>query len=384
MTGGPFNRLLCQTGLADPVTCRLRMRAIIMIPLLLWLPVFAMAILDGQALGGSLSLPFLLDYNVHGRLLFALPFMLLAEMLTERFMEPVLVRFQSLKLVPQASQHRFTNIALSMERLRQATWPEVLLIMLVYSIGIVFAWRAVSDLDVGSWYRPAAGEPWRLSLAGWWYVLVSLPLFQFVLCRWYVRLLIWFRFLWQVSGIPLAFQPSHPDRCGGLGFLSTAVRGFLVLAAAHGALLSGHLATEVLTLGQSLIGYKEVVFAMVLLVLTITLGPLLVFSPQLRCTRRSGLVSYGLLASRYISSFELKWLHRGADATPDRVLGSADIQSLADLGNSYDLVRAMRPTPISKEDIGSFAAMTLVPLLPLVLATLPLEPVVKRLMGILF
>lgn len=314
MTGGPFNRILCGVGLADPVSGRLRGQALIALPLLLWLPVFVLAALGGHGGGNSLSLPFLSDFNVHGRLLFALPLMLLAEMMTERFMEPVSARFQS--LIPDAAQRKFLDISLSMQRLRQAAWPEFMLIVLVYCIGIGFVWRALSALDVGSWYRPAAGETWPLSMAGYWYVLVSLPVFQFVLCRWYVRLFLWLRYLWQVSGIPLTLQPSHPDRRGGLGFLTTAIKGFTALAAAHGAMLSGHLATDVLVLGDSLLDYKAVILAMVVLVVAITLGPLLVLSPQLVRAKRTGLVTYGQLASRYIASFDAKWLDRERQRSP--------------------------------------------------------------------
>ena len=358
------------------------MRAVIALPLLLWLSVFVLAVLGGHSAEKGLSLLFLTDFNVHGRLLFALPLMLLAEMMTERFMEPASSRLQA--LIPEASQRRFLDIDLSMQGLRQSRWPEIMLIVFVYFIGIGLVWRALSVLDVGSWYRPAAGETWSLSMAGYWYVLVSLPVFQFVLCRWYVRLFLWLHFLWQVSGIPLTLQPSHPDRRGGLGFLSTAVKGFTALAAAHGAMLSGHLATEVLMLGHSLFDYKAVILAMVVLVLAITLGPLLVLSPQLMRAKRAGLATYGLLASRYIALFDAKWLGSETAAKSDQLLGATDIQSLADLGSSYDMVKAMRPTPISKEDLISFSAITLLPLLPLLLAALPLEQIVKGLMGVLF
>ena len=63
---------------------------------------------------------------------------------------------------------------------------------------------------------------------------MSLPLFQFLLVRWYFRLFIWGRFLWQVSRIQLALIPSHPDRCAGLGFLSTIHETFAPVLIAQG------------------------------------------------------------------------------------------------------------------------------------------------------
>ena len=105
-------------------------------------------------------------------------------------------------------------------RLRNSVWAEVLLIAFVYVVGVGFVWRTQIALDVASWYGAPVDGIWQPSLAGWWLGCVSLPLFQFLLLRWYFRLFIWARFLWQVSRIELRLMPTHPDRCGGLGFLA--------------------------------------------------------------------------------------------------------------------------------------------------------------------
>jgi hypothetical protein len=57
--------------------------------------------------------------------------------------------------------------------------------------------------------------------------------------RWYFRIFIWMRFLWQVSRIELSLVPTHPDRVGGMGFLGNTVYAFTPLAVAHGAQLAG-------------------------------------------------------------------------------------------------------------------------------------------------
>jgi hypothetical protein len=96
----------------------------------------------------------------------------------------------------------------------------VLLIAFVYIVGILVLWRFYIALDVPTWYATPEAGRLRPQLAGWWYFFVSLPLFQFILLRWYFRLFIWTRFLWQISRLPLAYAPMHPDRMGGIGFLS--------------------------------------------------------------------------------------------------------------------------------------------------------------------
>ena len=57
--------------------------------------------------------------------------------------------------------------------------------------------------------------------------------------------------------------------------------------------------------------------------------------------KQRGLREYGTLAERFVREFDTKWLRN--PAPPDEPLVStADIQSLADLGNSYDMVKGMR------------------------------------------
>jgi hypothetical protein len=66
------------------------------------------------------------------------------------------------------------------------------------------------------------------------------------------------------------------------------------------------------------------------------------------------------------------------------LLGSADIQSLADLGNSYEVVRGMRLVPFTKETVFQLGVLTLLPVLPLILTMISLEELLGRLLAIAF
>jgi hypothetical protein len=99
--------------------------------------------------------------------------------------------------------------------------------------------------------------------------------------------------------------------------------------------------------------------------------------------RRKGLADYGLLAQRYVESFEQKWVGRNP-TTSEELLGAADIQSLADLGNSYAFVRDMRPVPFGLDDITRLAAATAAPLVPLLLTIFPAEELLLRIIKVLF
>jgi hypothetical protein len=201
--------------------------------------------------------------------------------------------------------------------------------------------------------------------------------------RWYFRLFIWARFLRQVARLDLSLVPTHPDRVGGLGFLANTVYAFTPLAVAHGALLAGLIADRIFYLGATLPEFKIEITVLVVFLLGVVLGPLLVFAPQLAQAKRTGNREYGTLAERYVREFDAKWLHGGAPAD-EALVGSGDIQSLADLGNSFEVVRTMRLAPVTKEAIFQLAVATLAPLVPLALTMMSLEDLLKRLLGIVF
>jgi hypothetical protein len=204
-----------------------------------------------------------------------------------------------------------------------------------------------------------------------------------MLLRWYFRLFIWARFLWQVSRIGLKLVPTHPDRCGGLVFLEEVCTAFAPLLLAQGALLAGTLANQIFYAGAKLPQFKLEIIAMVAVALFAVVGPLLVFIPVLAHAKRVGLREYGALAQRYVRGFDEKWLRGGAPAE-EAFVGSGDIQSLADLGNSFEVVRGMRSLPITKEALLQLVAYTLLPLLPLLLTMLSLEELLGRLLKVVF
>jgi len=286
-------------------------------------------------------------------------------------------------LIPQGALLRFDAAIASTFRLRNSVLGEILLIAFVYGVSVPLIWRQYTALDTATWYAAPIGGGLQLSLAGNWYVYLSLPLFQFLLWRWYFRLFIWIRFLWQVSRIDLSLVPTHPDRAGGLGFLTNTAYAFMPLAVAHGALLAGLIANRIFYLGAALPDFKIEIAVVAVFLLSVVLGPLLVFAPQLAQAKRTGNREYGALAARYVREFDAKWLRRGAPAD-EPLVGSGDIQSLADLANSFEVVRTMQIAPITRDALLRLVAATLAPVVPLVLTMMPLEELLKKLFGILF
>ena len=243
--------------------------------------------------------------------------------------------------------------------------------------------RARDDLPHRRHPGAPAGGRLQPSAAGWWLGAVSLPLFQFLLLRWYFRLFVWARFLWQVSRIELRFMPAHPDRAGGLGFLGGVSYAFAPLLMAQGAIMAGTFANRIFYAGATLPQFKLELIGLVAIMVLAILGPMLVFAPQLAAAKRVGMREFGSLAQRYVREFDGKWL-RGGAPRDETLIGSADLQSLADLGTSFEVVKEMRVAPFTMRTVLELAVATLVPVLPLTLTMISLEELIERLLKIMF
>ena len=66
------------------------------------------------------------------------------------------------------------------------------------------------------------------------------------------------------------------------------------------------------------------------------------------------------------------------------MLADQDIQSLADLGNSFAVVREMRFVPVSAHDVLLLLLVTIFPFLPLLLTIMPLDQLVVHALKIVF
>jgi len=380
--GGPLFQLLCRSHLSGNALELWRQR-IVVITLIAWLPLLVLSALQGQAWGRGAVVPFLLDVEAQVRFLIALPLLIVAALVVHQRMRLVVRQFLERDLIPKSALPYFDAAIKSAFRLRNSLIAEILLIGFVYIVGVLLFWRHYVALATATWYAVPIPDGIEFSLAGIWYGYVSLPVYQFLLVRWYYRLFIWMRFLWHVSRIELALVPTHPDRVGGLGFLSNTVYAFMPLALAHGAMLAGPIANRIFYLGAALPEFKVEIAVVVIFLLLLVFGPLLLFSPQLAQAKRTGNREYGALAARYVREFDAKWVRGGASAD-EPLVGSGDIQSLADLANSFEVVRTMQFAPITKDAFLRLVAATVIPVVPLALTMMPLEELLRKLLDIIF
>ena len=353
---------------------------------LIWLPLLVLCAIEGT-LAGGVDIPFLADIETHARFLLAAPLLIAAELLVHRRMRSIVAQFVERKLVPAAAIDRFRAAIRSAMTWRNSIAAEVALLALVLSLGYYLRSDALA-LATPTWYASGVSGAGGASgggstLAGSWLRWVSNPILQFLFLRWIYRLVIWARFLWQVSRIELDLIPTHPDRNGGLGFLGASARLYSPLLAALSAMVAGLFASRIFHEGAKLTDFKLEVVLLVAIGMVLVLGPLSVFAPQILAAKRQGLREYGAFAAGYMRDFDRRWL-RSADHDGEQLLGSGDIQSLADLGNSFLVIKEMKAVPFGRDTFLELVWATLLPIAPLVLTLIPLDELLDRIIGAVF
>lgn len=379
--GGPFFQLLIRLGLITPTLDLLKKR-IILITLFAWMPIFILSLFEGHA-WRSVGLPFLFDIEVQARLLIALPLLILSEVLVHKRIRIIVGQFIDRDIITQSELPKFHKIIASAIKLRNSLLVELILFLIVFAGGY-WIWNTMSFTEqiassVENWYARIDASGMHFTPAGYWYNYVSRPLFQFIAYRWYFRLFVWARFLWQTSRIKLNLIATHPDRAAGLGFLGISIAAFMPLILAHGVLLAGLIANSIFFAGAKLTDFVLFIAGVVTYLLVIMIGPLLVFSPSIMSAKRMGLREYGMLASRYVNAFDLKWV-RGGVIENQPLIGSADIQSLADIGNSFQVIREIKPFPFNYDVVYSLIFFALIPVLPLILTMIPLNEFILKIL----
>jgi hypothetical protein len=367
LLGGPLHRMGRRLGLVRGGTNTVPLG--LALGGSLWIVLVALALADGVGQRVfSLSL-----IGGHVRLLVVIPLLFLCESLLDPRLTTFVETIVRSGVVPKSA---LDALAIQVDRARRSrdSWlPEaacLLAAVLLSSMGArLQRFGATTALD------PAQALTEGTVVLRWCWV-ACLTIFRFLLLRWVWRIGLWSHFLWRVSRLELHLVPTHPDGVGGLGYLEVVHTAFVPLAAAISALESASFA-EGLSTGTQAFGAIYPELALILLVdAVLLLGPLLVFTPKLLAARAQGLSDYMELAARYVSEFEGKWL--GTTAPRDQLLGTSDLQSLADLSNSVSIVRKMSLAPLSMRLAMFLVAAAVVPLLPLALFEYPAAELAQK------
>jgi hypothetical protein len=378
--GGPPFRLEEWLHLRKPGQHRV-VREALVAAAVAWLPLALLAAVGGDFIRASAPGSFLIDLAVHARNLIALPALILAESVCIPKLGSLALHFVVSGLVPGSERARFDAAVVSTRRLRDSTFLEIAVILVAYSLALALTYSVPPHLTPEWQFAPGTGLG-TLSPAGWWHMLVSLPLLLVLILGWVWRVVLWARFLWLMSRLSLRLLPSHPDHNAGLHFAGHSLPAFALPAFGLGVIVAGGIANQVAHDGASVLTFRYLVLGLVLFVLVLFASPLLVFSGRLLALRQRSGVEYGTLANRVGREFERSWLDR-SQPFAENPLETQAFSATTDLYQIVAKVYEMRLVPIDASSILWLIGATLLPLVPVLLISVPFDVLLNKLVGFL-
>jgi hypothetical protein len=367
LLGGPLHVLGTKLGLVKGETSTTRLG--LLLGFLMWGIMIALSLTDGTT-SQFFSLSVI---GVHVRLLIVIPMFFICETLVV----PRMSAFVSLAI--QSGLITKSSLpALNMELSRVSKWKNAWLPELIFLlIAAMLPLAEASFQPYGTSASFASEKVAELSMANQWYLVVSLTLFRFLMLRWLWHLGLWCFVLWRISRLELDLLSTHPDGSAGLGYLEVVQSHFTPLIFALSALQAAML-TEEISAHRMEFG---AIYPPIMLVLIVDgvlfLGPLFIFSSKLWACKVKALSEYMEFSAQYVKDFDSKWLHNKTPAK-EPLLGTPDLQSLADLNNSISVVRNMRWVPMSMPLLVTLLSAALVPMLPLLLLQYPITALAEK------
>jgi hypothetical protein len=376
--GGPLHWLLVRLGQAGDGR-RLVLRRALAAVLITWLPLLILSVVGGVAWGRQIKIPFLRDLAINVRLLIAVPILILSESKIDRRWRILVLQFLRTELVSGNVLPSFEKVLERTARWRDSVLPETLLALIAFIPSLFIVKTELLMSGNSNWHTLNTGA---LSAAGWWFNLVSAPVFRFLLLRWIWRMFLWTSFLWSVSRIKLYLVATHTDLAAGLGFLSEGQKAFSPIVFAGGAVIAAQVGNAIAYEGESLSSVKFLMIAYGVLAVLFLVVPLLVVVPVLLKVKRKALLDYGAQVTIHNQLFDQKWIHNNRPEG-ETLLGNADASSLADLGGSFTVVRQMQLVPIDKPTLIALAISAALPMVPVVLYATPTDELVRALLKML-
>ena len=350
-----------------------------------WLPLAILTSMDGTLYSGP-SIPFILDFGIHARLLVAVPMLILIRG-TISLKTAAVTKYLSGSLLKEEGKQKMISSVLPFAR-KLACSSVTELILLLFVGGSVFSLYSAGTYggiqgEASTWMFLGLPEENILSRAGKWAVYVSLPFFQFLLLQWLWRYIVWMYLLFRFSKANLDLLPTHADRCGGLGIVILAQRSFSFVFVAGSLVISGQLITHFIDQPDLIKVILAVVIGYIVLCMILLFLPLFFFIAQLVKTRQAGMLRLSLLATEMSRTFESEWLNE----TPlEKRIETRQVDpSMAyDYASMYDNLQQLRVIPVTKNDIIGIALTLVLPFVPIVFIYYSAKEVLEKIIGLLF
>jgi hypothetical protein len=374
--GGPFFELQAQLKLLQKNALRVGARAALFVALAWGVP-FLLGVPRSFSLDHGQG-AYLTDLGVWAKFFFGIGAFILAEQQVEKGLRAKLSQLVLAPVIAPGSIPAAAAIVSSALRQRDSRGAELVCLALAVFASIL-SYLNFHTAEASSWAVEHLQDGNRISLAGWWSICFSLPLFVFLFLRGVWRHFVWARMLRKLAKLDLRLVATHPDGKAGLAFLSQYpnayaffVFGMSCAIAAAVAKHSHHEDLSATTLSMVMSGWLAIV-------ISFFAYPLSAFTPPLNRLKEQGLSFLGAQATQFNRSAERKAIGRNvfSDSTPE-----PDME-LSDPGKHYDAMRKLSTILVSRAAVVPVAAAALIPFAVVGASVLPYKQVVSVLKKLL-
>ena len=356
------------------------LKKVIFFSALTWLPLFIITLIQNNAINPEITMPFLKDYESYGRFLISIPAIFIAEKFINLQTSSSLVHFVESGIISENNVREYESLLNKYRKLSDSKSLQVV-IFIISTLNIFLVktfWGSLMDFT--SWKYDAVND--SITAAGYWYMIISLPVLKYLIFRLFCKFLLWTWFLRNISRMNLNLIAIDPDKSGGLGFLGIVQSSFGFLGFAQAAIASSEIANQVIYNGVPIEEYRFSLLVIPIVVI-VYLSPLFYFSRKLGKLKLDGIMIYSTLTHKYSNLFEDKWIRGNNINDNESILGSGDIQSLADIGATFEVVENIRVFPINLNIFLFMLIMVTIPFIPLLFLKFNIKQILEGLAGFL-
>jgi hypothetical protein len=353
--GGPFYELQLRLGLLRQESLSVGRRAAIFVALSWGVPLL-LSLAQGLQSDTFGARAYLHDLSAWSRLFAATGLFILAEGQVEAGLRGKLAQFTRAPIIAPGSLPAAAEAVAAALRLRSSRAAELVCGVLGFALSL--SWLVhLLGVETESW-RGVNGWP---TLAGWWVIIFSGPLFNFLLLRGLWRYFVWARLLHRLSLLEFRLVASHPDGNGGIGFLAEYPNAYAIFVLGLSVVAAVAVTRHVFENAVSPTTFTLVTAIWLAIVLVVFSAPLLAFSPVLLRLKQDSLAVFSAQATRFLRQAEHTTLGRNVVAddpsefTPERPVTDATASFLTTEKLSTFLLNRKAVVPVGAAALAPFA-----------------------------
>src|SRR5271155_5508707 len=354
--GGPFFELQRRLGGLREGALLAGRRAAIFVALAWGVPLIP-SLISGRAFGPADTHPFLLDFGAWARFLIAIGLFVLAEQQVGYGLNGKLGQLVRAPILAPASFEAAANAVVRALKRRNSGVAEI--VCLGLAIAGTLAWLAnLMTADSSTWAVQVSDDGSHMTLAGWWSIVCSAPLFYFLLFRGLWRYIVWAMLLWRIASLELRLVATHPDGKGGLAFLAEYPNAYSMIVFGMSSGMAITVVRHVFEANISSVTFGYIIAGWLAIVFAFFAFPLLAFSKPLSELKEKSAQVLGAQATRFHRAAERALIGRNL-AADDAAETAAP--AVADPSAQFAASRKLSIFLMSRSAIAPLAGAALIP-----------------------